>query len=92
MTAPSSPAAERKEKKYWLDDSRHVNLLIGILIAACIALAVVDAFYTKSVHLAVEESFPLFYGVYGFVAYCVIVLSAKALRRLLKRDEDYYDR
>ncbi len=86
------PSTDRSEKKYWLDDPRNVNKLIGVLVAVCIALVIVDAFYHKHVHLAVEESFPVFYGVYGFLAYCVIVLSAKALRRLLKRDEDYYDR
>lgn len=91
MPTPS-PSTDRPEKKDWLDDARNVNRLIGALVVACIALVIVDAFYAKQVHLAIEESFPVFYGVYGFIAYCVIVLSAKALRRLLKRDEDYYDR
>ncbi len=91
MTVPS-PSADRPEKKYWLDEPRNVNKLIGVLIAVCVALVIVDAFYHKHVHLAFEESFPVFYGAYGFLAYCAIVLSAKALRRLLKRDEDYYDR
>jgi hypothetical protein len=91
MAAPSHPT-DRPENKYWLDDPRNVNKLIGVLIAVCVALVIVDAFYHKHVHLAFEESFPVFYGVYGFLAYCAIVLSAKALRRLLKRDEDYYDR
>mgnify|MGYP001294537042 CR=1 FL=1 len=86
------PSTDQSEKKYWLDDPRNVNKLIGVLVAVCVALVIVDAFYHKHVHLAFEESFPVIYGVYGFLAYCVIVLSAKALRRLLKRDEDYYDR
>jgi hypothetical protein len=30
--------------------------------------------------------------VYGFVACVLLVLTAKALRRLLKRPEDYYER
>jgi len=91
MGAPS-PSTEQPEKKYWLDNPRNVNRLIGLLIAACIGLAIVDAFYHKHVHLAFEESIPIFYGFYGFVSYCAIVLSAKALRKVLKRDEDYYDR
>ncbi|MFZ1640032.1 MAG: hypothetical protein WAV07_01060 [Candidatus Contendobacter sp.] len=90
--ADPSPSTDQPEKKDWLDDRRNVNKLIGILVAVCVALVIVDAFHHKHVHLAFEESFPVFYGVYGFLAYCVIVLSAKALRRLLKRDEDYYDR
>ena len=33
-----------------------------------------------------------FYAVFGFVACVVLVLTAKGLRRLLMRPEDYYDR
>ena len=80
------------KKNYWLDQPSNVNKLVGLLIAVCVGLALLDAVYVKHGHFAFEEAFPLFYGVYGFVAYCFIVLSAKALRPLLKRDEDYYDR
>ncbi|MBE2294358.1 MAG: hypothetical protein IAF00_05380 [Phycisphaerales bacterium] len=79
-------------KIYWLDQPSNVNKLVGLLIAVCVGLALLDAVYVKHGHFAFEEAFPLFYGVYGFLAYCFIVLSAKALRRLLKRDENYYDR
>lgn len=91
MTSPIPPA-NRSTKKYWLDESRNVNKLVGLLIATCIGLALFDALYTKHGHFTFEESLPVFYGVFGFLAYCFIVLSAKALRRVLKRDEDYYDR
>ena len=33
-----------------------------------------------------------FFAFFGFGAYVFIVLSAKALRRLIKRPEDYYER
>jgi len=33
-----------------------------------------------------------FYAIYGFVACVVLVLLAKEMRKILMRDEDYYDR
>ena len=33
-----------------------------------------------------------FYAIYGFVACVILVLLAKEMRKLLMRDEDYYDR
>lgn len=85
---PSSSDGER----YWLDQPANVNKLVWLLVVVCVGLVLFDAVYVKHGHFAFEEAFPAFYGVYGFLAYCFIVLSAKALRRLLKRDEDYYDR
>lgn len=38
------------------------------------------------------ESFPAVYGIYGFVSFVFIVFAGKGLRKLIMRDEDYYDR
>ena len=38
------------------------------------------------------EGWPGFYPIYGFVACVLLVLIAKELRKILMRDEDYYDR
>lgn len=37
------------------------------------------------------ESFTGFYAFYGFLACVVLVLLARELRKLVMRDEDYYD-
>ena len=38
------------------------------------------------------ERYPFFYGVYGFLAYVTIVFGSQyVLRKVLKRNEDYYD-
>ncbi|MCP5197180.1 MAG: hypothetical protein H6974_10395 [Gammaproteobacteria bacterium] len=91
MTSPTPPA-HRPDKQYWLDAPQNVNKLVWLLVAVCTGLVLFDALYAKHGHFAFEESFPVFYGVFGFLAYCFIVLSAKTLRQILKRDEDYYDR
>jgi hypothetical protein len=38
------------------------------------------------------ERVPAFYALYGFAALVGVVMAAKGLRLLIKRDEEYYDR
>ena len=78
------------EKHYWLDDKRNVSKIIWALVIVCVLLFLSDFVYHKHVHFEFEQWLG-FYGWFGFLAYCFIILSAKALRKILKRDEDYYD-
>ena len=73
-------------------DSRVFGLRVfRLIIAVCLALALGDFFYEKHGHYAAEEFFAA-YGIYGFVACVSLVLAAVQLRKLVMRDEDYYDR
>ncbi len=81
----------REEKKYWLDDPHNVSKIYYWLWAVCLLLAAADLFYHKHVHFAFEDWLG-FYGWYGFVACVLLVLSAKQLRKILKRSENYYER
>lgn len=78
------------DRERWLDRPRNVTRLVYGLYALCAALLLADLFYDKHVHFAFEHWFG-FFALFGFGAYVFIVLSAKALRRLIKRPEDYYD-
>lgn len=78
------------DKKRSLDDPKNVTLMYRALIAVCILLVLADLFYDKHVHYGFESWFGI-YGAYGFVSCVGLVLVAKELRRVLKRDEDYYD-
>jgi hypothetical protein len=80
-----------EERKYWLDDSKNVDKLAYTLYAICALLLVADLLYHKHISFAFEGWFG-FYGIFGFVAYVFMVYSGKALRKLLTREEDYYDR
>ena len=82
---------KNRDKKYWLDDPRHVKWIVWTLAAICFALVLADPFYDKHAHFAWEGWFG-FYGLFGFLTFCLIVLSGWPLRKLLSRDEDYYDR
>ncbi|MBT4750505.1 MAG: hypothetical protein HOO19_14320 [Rhodospirillaceae bacterium] len=82
---------ESPAKRYWLDDIRNVHKLFWALVAVCALLFVSDAFYEKHVIFPFENWFG-FFGLFGFFLSFALVLTARELRKLLKRDEDYYDR
>jgi uncharacterized membrane protein len=80
-----------KEKDtYWLDDPRNVNRLYWGLVVVCILLGLADLFVHRHVHFS-WESFPNFYGFFGFAAFWCVVIAGKNLRKILWRPEDYYD-
>ena len=87
------------EKVTWFDKPSTPKHIFYALLAACVLLAIPDIgealglWHYKHPYDAVEslESFPLFKGLFGFLAYSFIVLSAKQLRKVLMRSEDYYD-
>ncbi len=81
---------EYHEKQYWLDDPKHVNRIFWGLVGLCAFWVAVDLFLHRHAHWSWEE-LPGFYGVFGFVAFWCIVIAGKHLRKILMRDEDYYD-
>ncbi|TNE40057.1 MAG: hypothetical protein EP348_02755 [Alphaproteobacteria bacterium] len=83
-------------KKYWLDDPKNIDKIFYAVLIVCIAIsipdifALFDLFYHKHLEFQFEE-IPNFYGFYGLISYIGLVLIAKQLRKVLMRDEDYYD-
>ena len=75
----------------WLDDSRNVTRIVYALATLCALMFLGDFLYRKKAHFGVEELFG-FYAVYGFIGSVALVLTAKAMRPLVRRDEDYYER
>ncbi len=75
---------------YWLDDPRNLNRLYWGLVVVCVLLGVADLFVHRHVHFS-WESFPNFYGFFGFAAFWCVVIAGKNLRKILWRPEDYYD-
>jgi hypothetical protein len=79
-----------KQKRYLFDNPRNVSLVIRSLYIVCILLFVLDFILHR--HVTNKwDGFNGFYVAYGFVAYVAIVLGAFLLRKLVKRNEDYYD-
>lgn len=79
------------EDPRWLDDPRNVTRIVYGLAVLCALALVADFFYTKKPSFDIEN-IAGFYAIYGFVVSTALVLTAKQMRRVLKRDEDYYER
>jgi len=79
-------------KKYFFDNEQNVWRFIKGFFVVCVLLIVADFFVPKHGE-NYWEYMPQFYAAYGLVACILLVLGAKyVLRRLVKRDEDYYDK
>lgn len=79
------------ERKRWLDDPRNVTRLYLGLWGLGLLLVVLDWVVERHEDVPLAHA-PTFYALYGFIACVLLVLTAKALRRVLKRPEDYYER
>jgi hypothetical protein len=78
------------DKENWLDRPRSVDKIIRAVAIICLAVVAADFFYEKHGHYSWEE-WPGFYALFGFTSCVVLVIAAKGLRKILMRDEDYYD-
>lgn len=79
------------QRQYWLDKAENVTLLYRSLWGIGLFLLLADLWIHRHEEFAFAHVFG-FHGFYGFVACVVLVLTAKGLRTVLKRPEDYYDR
>ena len=86
---PDTPRND--ERRYWLDEPRNVDKVFWALAGVCALLLVIELFLHRHPHFG-WDAWPGFYGVFGFVAFWCIVIAGKHLRKILMRDEDYYDR
>ncbi len=85
---PNEPEPPR-----WLDDPKHVTLIVRGVYGVCALLAIGGVFLIDTEHMHFTwETWPAFYGIYGFVGCVFLVVAAKQLRRVIMRDEDFYDR
>ena len=94
-------AAPDEKRKHIFDNPRNVRLVLRILYVVCAVVFLLDI-----VNLGMRwldagelrhaehpwEHLPGFHAIYGFVACVALVLIAKELRKILMRDEDFYDR
>lgn len=78
------------DDRRWLDRPRNVDRLVRGLYLVCGLAFLADLVYRKHPHFGFEHWFG-FYAAFGFVVSVTLVLTAKQLRRVLRRDEDYYE-
>lgn len=85
----------RREPLFWVSRKAARIALTALHIAAFVAVAVEllwpfpdDAHAVERIHAL---DFPASYAIYGFVSCVLLVLVGRVLRRLVMRDEDYYE-
>jgi hypothetical protein len=76
--------------KHFFDDPANLKKVLKIFYITCAGLLLLDVVYHRHVTHAWESLWG-FYGIFGFVACVVLVLVAKEMRKVLMRDEDYYE-
>lgn len=74
----------------WADRPRHQRLVRIVLYVACLGVLLAEFLVHRHVENRVD-AVPLLYVMYGFAALILAVTLAKGLRRLIMRDEDFYD-
>ena len=72
------------------DKPKNVRRLRMGFFTALVLVLVAEAFVDMHGEFTVEHFYG-FYAVYGFIAYVSLIFIAKFLRRILMRQEDYYD-
>ena len=78
------------EKVYFFDKPENVDRFLKLFYAICGLLFVMDFIIHRHTTHAWEQ-LPAFYAIFGFVAFVVLVLISKLMRKVLMREEDYYD-
>lgn len=77
------------EQPGWLERKENVTKIARTLYVVCAIVLLADVVRTHPENLI--DAVWGFYGVYGFVGSVLLVLTAKQMRKILMRREDYYD-
>ncbi|MFK7889611.1 MAG: hypothetical protein AB8B63_02255 [Granulosicoccus sp.] len=88
-TGREDSVAPLGRKFLWADTSAGVNRLIIGLMVICVLLFAVELVYHRHTKVPVESLYG-FHAIAGFVSFTVIVLGARLLRLIIRRDESYY--
>ena len=79
------------KKEHIFDNPKNIKRLLRIFYVCCGLLISLDlVFHRHTVHP--WEGFPGFYAFYGLIACVILVLVAKEMRKVVMRDENYYQK
>ena len=77
------------KRRHLFDNPRNIKALVWLTCIVCAVLFGLDFILQRHVIHPFERVYG-FYAFYGFSAYVLLVVIAAGLRRLVKREEDYY--
>jgi hypothetical protein len=79
-----------KEKQDFFDKPENIRKLRILLYLICGLTVLMELFTHRHPHFGFDGFFG-FYAILGFVACAALILFAKGIGVVLKKDEDYYD-
>lgn len=91
MTDGKDDGQEHIEHDFTGPLSPPVALFLKVFMGIAVVLFLLDFVVKRKIHLSAEKV-PGFYAIYGFVGCVILVLVAKEMRKIVMRDETYYDR
>ena len=74
----------------FFEKPENIRIILRVFYVLCAVLVAADFVIHRHVYHP-WENLPAFYAIFGFVACVVLVLIATQMRKVLMRDEDYYD-
>ncbi|MEX0645282.1 MAG: hypothetical protein WD076_08225 [Parvularculaceae bacterium] len=86
-------SGDRNDAKGWADGKGFRRFIVGALVVLALgaaALGFLPEFQKEKPHFEVER-FPVFFALWGFISFMFIVLVGQHLRKIVMRDERYYD-
>lgn len=78
------------ETQHVWDDPKNVDRFVNGFYVCCVVLVLLEVVIHRHEYHP-WESLPAFHALYGFGACWILVVIAKQMRKVLMRDEDYYD-
>jgi hypothetical protein len=79
------------ESQDFFDKPANIKRILNSVYAICGLLVVIEMFIHRHTEHPLEGLFG-FYPLYGFVGCVVLVLLATLMRKVLMRDENYYQK
>lgn len=74
----------------WMRGRDGDRRVLAIVAAVCAVLAVLDLLINRYPSTLLEKT-PVFFGLFGFAALAIALLSGFPFGKLLRRPEDFYD-
>lgn len=83
--------SDKQTKPDFFDKPENIQKMLKVFYVICALLVIVDFVVHRHIYHD-WENIPAFYAIYGFVGCVVLVIIAKAMRKVLMKEEDYYDK
>lgn len=83
--------SSEQNKPDFFDKPENIQKILKVFYVICALLVVVDFAVHRHIYHS-WENIPAFYAIYGFVGCVILVVLAKLMRKVLMKEEDYYDK